>query len=157
MDKIMTRFGEVEYDPDNLLTFDVGPVGFEALRRFIVMPNRKEGPLFWIQAVDDPEVAFVLTDPTNFFVDYRVEPETQERRRLGLSEEGTCYNLSVVTVREDKTITLNLQAPILYNPENNRALQVILEGSDLPTKAELPKVKPQHDEAPIQQEARAAK
>ncbi len=65
--KIVTRFGEIEYDPENLLHFPEGLIGFEDLHDFIVMPNEKEGPLFWIQSVDDAGIAFVLTDPTNFF------------------------------------------------------------------------------------------
>ena len=67
MNKIMTRFGEVEYDPEKTLHFPKGLIGFEDLHEFIVMPNIKEGPLFWIQSVEDPQIAFVLTDPTSFF------------------------------------------------------------------------------------------
>ena len=67
MKKINTRFGEVEYDPDNLLHFPTGLIGLPNLHHFIVMPNKKEGPLFWIQSINDPDIAFVLTDPTNFF------------------------------------------------------------------------------------------
>jgi hypothetical protein len=48
MKKIITRFGEIEYDPANTILFPEGLIGFENLRDFIVMPNRKEGPLFWI-------------------------------------------------------------------------------------------------------------
>jgi len=140
MAKILTRFGEVEYDPANTLTFDGGLLGFEHLRRFIVMPNQKQGPLFWIQSVDEPQVAFVLTDPTNFFLDYRVEPDADERRRLGLGEGEECFVLAVVTVRPDKTVTLNLQAPVLYNPGTNAAIQVVLDGSPYQTQQPLPAV-----------------
>ena len=59
MRTIKTRFGEVEYDPDNLLHFPAGMIGFPTLHNFVVMPNKKEGPLFWIQSVDDPAIAFV--------------------------------------------------------------------------------------------------
>ena len=52
MKKINTRFGEVEYDPDNLLQFPAGLIGLPKLRHFVVMPNKKKGPLFWIQSVD---------------------------------------------------------------------------------------------------------
>lgn len=138
-----TRFGEVEYDPANNLTFVKGLAGFEDLKEFVVMPNRKEGPLFWIQSVEDPDIAFVLTDPTNFFLDYSVVPEEPERKKLELGSDDPCFILSIVTVRQDKTVTLNLQAPILYNPKNNKVMQVILESSSYKTQHELPKVEPQ--------------
>jgi flagellar assembly factor FliW len=136
----MTRFGEVEYDPENLLRFPEGLIGFEDLRDFIVMPNEKEGPLFWIQSVEEPGLVFILTDPTNFFPDYGVAPDRGERQRLGLRDNEDCFVLVVVTVPPDRRITLNLAAPILFAPASNRALQVILEGSRYQARTPLPVV-----------------
>jgi len=136
--KIVTRFGEVEYDPENLLHFPEGLIGFEDLHDFIVMPNAKEGPLFWIQSVEDPQIAFVLTDPTHFFRDYLVAPDPREREKLRLKEGDGCFALSVVTVHPDRQVTLNLMAPILFSPASNRAIQVILEGGHYQTRTPLP-------------------
>lgn len=138
MTKILTRFGEVEYEESNLLNFPAGMIGFPNLHKFVVMPNKKEGPLFWIQSVEDPEIAFVLTDPTNFFLDYAVVPEASERALLGVGENDPCFVLSVVTVPQDLKITINLSAPILYAPTTNRALQIILENTDYKPKTPLP-------------------
>jgi flagellar assembly factor FliW len=138
MKTITTRFGEVEYDPENLLHFPAGLIGLPNLRHFIVMPNRKEGPLFWIQSVDEPEMAFVLTDPSNFFLDYQVVPETSERQTLRIDEGDDCFVLSVVTVPPDQQITLNLAAPVLFSPKSNRAVQVILEDGRYSPKTPLP-------------------
>lgn len=138
MNKLLTRFGEVEYDAENLLRFPAGLIGLPNLRQFIVMPNRKEGPLFWIQSVDDAEMAFVLTDPTNFFLDYLVVPDPGERQMLHITEEDDCFVLVVVTVPPDQQITLNLAAPILFAPKSNRAIQVILEDSRYTSKTPLP-------------------
>ena len=138
MKKILTRFGEIEYDPANLLHFPAGLIGFPNLRDFVVMPNKKEGPLFWIQSIDDPDIAFVLTDPTNFFLEYRVVPEESEKNMLRVENVEDCYTLTVVTVPPDQKITLNLAAPILFSPKSNRAIQVILENTDYTTKTPLP-------------------
>lgn len=138
MKTIRTRFGEVEYHPEQTVHFPQGLPGFDRLREFIVMPNRKEGPLFWIQSVDDPAIAFVLTDPTNFFLDYRVTPDAVECQKLGIQPDGECHVLSVVTVHPDRTITLNLAAPVLFAPTTNRALQVILDNTKYQTRTPLP-------------------
>ncbi|MBA3006153.1 MAG: flagellar assembly protein FliW [Desulfocapsa sp.] len=138
MKKIETRFGEVEYDPNNLLIFPAGLIGFPTLHSFIVMPNKKEGPLFWIQSVDDPAIAFVLTDPTNFFLDYKVTADNAERSSLQISEEDECYVLVVVTVPPDQKISLNLTAPVLFAPKTNRAIQVILEHTEYQSRTPLP-------------------
>ena len=140
MQKTQSRFGEIEYDPENYLLFPDGLIGFESLRKFIVMPNEKDGPLFWIQSIEDPQIAFVLTDPTGFYFDYKVVPDGRERQKLGIGEDDKCLVVSVVTVPPDRKITLNLAAPILFAPETNRALQVILEGTKFSSQTPLPKV-----------------
>ncbi len=139
MEKINTRFGEVEYELENLLHFPAGLIGLPNLRHFIVMPNKKEGPLFWIQSVDEPEMAFVLTDPTNFFLDYLVAPDSGECQSLRIEESEKCFVLTVVTVPPDQNITLNLAAPIFFAPRTNRAIQVILNDSKFSSKTPLPK------------------
>ena len=138
MKKIETRFGQVEYDPANLLHFPTGLIGFPTLHDFIVMPNKKKGPLFWIQAIDDTEIAFVLTDPTNFFLDYSITPDDTERKQLLIDAEEPCFILSVVTVPPDQNISINLAAPILFAPSTNRAIQIILEDSSYESKTFLP-------------------
>ena len=138
MKKINTRFGEVEYDPENLLHFPTGLIGLPNLHDFVVMPNKKQGPLFWIQSVDDPDIAFVLTDPTNFFLEYQLQPEDSERQNLHLENGDDCFILSIVTVPADQQITLNLTAPILFAPKTNRAIQVIMENSPYSHKTPLP-------------------
>lgn len=138
MKKIQSRFGEIEYDPKNTLNFPEGLIGFENLRDFIVMPNEKEGPLFWIQSVEDPQVAFVLTDPIGFYYDYKIVPDGHERKKLGIDDKADFHVLSVVTVPQNLKVTLNLVAPILFAPETNRALQVVLEGTTFSSKTPLP-------------------
>ncbi|SDZ75835.1 flagellar assembly factor FliW [Desulfuromusa kysingii] len=138
MKKIQSRFGEIEYDPENILEFPEGLIGFEELRHFIVMPNEKEGPLFWIQSVEDPEIAFVLTDPVGFYYDYKIVPDGHERKKLGIDDNASYHVLSVVTVPQDLKVTLNLAAPILFAPDTNRALQVVLEGTTFSSKTPLP-------------------
>ena len=138
MNTLQTRFGEVEYDPDNLLHFPAGLIGFPTLHNFIVMPNKKEGPLFWIQSVDEPEIAFVLTDPSNFFPTYQVEADDSEKSSLQIGAKDEYFVLTVVTVHEDQKITLNLAAPILFSPKTNRAIQVIIEHSEYQSKTPLP-------------------
>jgi len=140
MKTINTRFGEVEYDPSHVIHFPEGLIGLDQLKNFLVMPNTKQGPLFWIQCVDDPAFAFLVTDPTNFFLDYAVLPDENEREKLGIAANDACFVLSIVSVSESKEITLNLSGPILYAPATNKGLQVILEDPRYDTRTPLPTV-----------------
>jgi flagellar assembly factor FliW len=138
MEKIQTRFGIIEYNATNLLHFPAGMIGLPNLRNFVVIPPKKDGPLFWIQNVDDPDFAFILTDPANFFLDYKIKLDESEKNSLQIDNEKDCYTLSIVTVPPDQNVTINLAAPILYSPETNRAIQVILEDNEYQTKTPLP-------------------
>lgn len=140
MNTIQTRFGEVEYAPTQILHFPQGLIGLEQLKRFLVMPNKKQGPLFWLQSIDDPAFAIVVTDPTNFFLDYLVLPDEKERQTLGINAEEDCHVLAIVSISEAKEITLNLSGPILYAPTTNMALQVVLEDARFDTRTPLPQI-----------------
>ena len=140
MNTLQTRFGEVSYDAAQILQFPEGLIGLDRLQRFLVMPNRKEGPLFWIQSVDDPDFAFVVTDPTHFFRDYLIGPDERERAKLGIDADGACHALAIVSISENRVITLNLSGPILYAPATNRGLQVILADPRYDTRTPLPTV-----------------
>jgi len=142
MKTIQTRFGEVEYDPSNVIHFPEGLIGLDQLKHFLVMPNKKDGPLFWIQSIEDPAFAIMVTDPTNFFLDYIVVPDDNDRMKLNLGENDPCFVLAVVSVSEEKEITLNLSGPILYAPETNKGIQVILEDTRYSTQTPLPKIEP---------------
>ena len=140
MNTLHTRFGEVSYDPAQILQFPEGLIGLDRLQRFLVMPNRKEGPLFWMQSVDDPDFAIVVTDPTHFFRDYLLAPDEREREKLGIDADGACHALAIVSIGDSREITLNLSGPILYAPATNRGLQVILDDPRYSTRTPLPTV-----------------
>ncbi len=140
MKKLQTRFGEVEYDPASVIHFSEGLIGLDQLKNFLVMPNKKAGPLFWIQSIEDPEFAFLVTDPTNFFIDYGISPDENERQKMQISGDDEYYVLTIVSIDENKKITLNLAGPILYSPQTNRALQVILEDPKYDTQTPLPEI-----------------
>jgi flagellar assembly factor FliW len=128
MKTIQSRFGELTYDPEKTLLFSQGLIGFEHLREFVVMPNEGGDPLFCIQSVDDPRFAFLLTDPRRYFPSYTVAPSGQDRVQLGIGPDDECLVLAMITVHLDKSVTLNLAAPVFYAPATDRAIQVVLEG-----------------------------
>ena len=139
---LQTRFGEISYDPENVIRFPEGLVGFERLRDFVVLPNkRKDDPLFCLQSVEEPHLAFLLINPGLFFPDYGVAPGPEEFAKLAIDKEDSYFVMTTITFHEDQSITLNLLAPVIYTPKTDRAVQVILDGSGYNAKTPLPKNK----------------
>ena len=59
-----TRFGQVEIDDDRVLEFPKGLLGFARHQRYALIQPTGESYFFWLQAIDAPELAFVVTDPS---------------------------------------------------------------------------------------------
>lgn len=129
MKTIQTRFGEISYDPEKTIYFPNGLIGFESLRYYVVLPNEKDEFIWCIQSTEDPLVAFLLVDPQIFFPDYLIKPESNEYQVLGIEQDDPCFVLTTITIHQDKQISLNLVAPILYTPKTDRGYQIILEGT----------------------------
>ncbi len=123
-----TRFGVLEIDDDKIIEMPEGMIGFEE-RRFILLLPDNNGQFFWFQSVDNPALAFVVTDPTAFVPGYEVKLTPDEYDRLKLLPESAEVILLVVAnvSRETKAITINLQGPIVVNPAKMTAKQIVLE------------------------------
>ncbi|MCF8096071.1 MAG: flagellar assembly protein FliW [Desulfobacteraceae bacterium] len=139
MKTIQTRFGEISYDPEKVIRFPEGLAGFEQLRDFVVMPNKRDDdPLFCIQSVEQAHLAFLLVTPDQFFPDYKVTPAPEVFEKLGITSRDQYFILTMITFHQDDTITLNLLAPVVYTPKTDRAVQIILEASGYKAKTPLP-------------------
>ncbi len=131
-----TRFGEVEIDPSRLLVFPHGLLGFARFRTYALLQPDDRGVFYWLQSVEDPELAFVVTDPTAWIPTYQVPIRANELADLGLErvEEGTLF---AIVNRRDGAITANLQGPIIINAATRTGVQLVLSDRTWSTRHEL--------------------
>jgi flagellar assembly factor FliW len=132
-----TRFGEVDIDDDKIIKIPDSILGFTE-KRFIVLLPGNSGQFFWLQSVDNPALAFVVTDPVSFVQDYEVKLTSEEYKKLKLTLESELILLSLVTMAQDAMdLTINLLGPIVVNPEKMIAKQIVLEDGKYKTKHPL--------------------
>jgi flagellar assembly factor FliW len=128
--KVMTsHFGALEIDDDRIIEMPDGMIGFME-RRFILLSSDNNGCFFWFQSVDNPALAFVVTDPTAFVPGYEVTLTPDEYEKLKLDPESAeIILLAVTNIHHDSTsnITINLQGPVVVNPIKMVAKQIVLE------------------------------
>lgn len=136
--KITTsRFGQIDISDDKVITLPDGMPGF-AETRFTLINPEKHAPFCWLQSLGNPDLAFVVVDARETFPDYAVSLTSEEYERLALDENTEVVVLLVVTLAADPAaVTVNLQGPIVLNPERMLAKQIVLEGSRFPTKHPL--------------------
>lgn len=129
-----TRFGEQEVDDDKVIRMPDGMLGFPE-KRFILLTPPNLGPFCWFQAVDNPELAFVVVDATQCVPDGTFALTQEESRLLELAERSEVLFLLVVTMASKPSdITVNLRGPIALNPEKLVARQIVLEGERFSTR-----------------------
>ena len=131
-------FGTIDIDEDQIITLTEPMAGFADHIRFAVLDPDPDVPFKWFQSVDAIEVCFLITDPAQFFPDYRVELSKRQLQDLKIAEETETAVAVVLRVPEDMTdATANLLAPFIFNTAQKLARQVILEGSGHPVRAPL--------------------
>jgi flagellar assembly factor FliW len=132
------RFGELEIKPESVFSIAEGLFGFAHARRYCLLEHTPESPFRWLQSVDQPEVAFVVIDPLEFFPDYLVEIADPEAEALGLHSPDDAAILNIVTIAENyRDTTVNLLAPVVVNTRTRKAKQLILANEAYDTKHRL--------------------
>ena len=129
MEIIGTRFGDIQVEADKLLDFPEGIPGLECLRQFALLHDENIAPFFWLQSVDQPEIALIVFDPFPLFPDYA--PLLPEETINLLGEEADPSDitlLSIALVPEDVTkMSCNLAAPIVVHGGKRMGVQALLE------------------------------
>ncbi len=126
------RFGEVSVLKEQILSFPRGLLGLPHAQRFVFLHrDDSQGPFFWMQAVDDPRLAFVVCEPQQFFPDYQVplSREQQEFLSIQAAEKGVVCVILVVP-SDPQRITANLRGPVVINPARRLGLQLVLAGDE---------------------------
>lgn len=129
--KINTRkFGEIVIDEQKILIMPEGLPGFPGYDRFILLEDRKTAPFCWLQSLEEPGLTLVVMNPLIFKPDYRLSLEKfiNDRGWKGVKEEDLLVYV-VVNIsgeKENKKITANLMGPLVVNPKNNEAVQVVI-------------------------------
>ena len=81
-----TRFGRLTVDDERVMTFPRGLLGFPNHTRFALIQTGEENYFFWLQSVDDANLAFVVTDPSIFFKDYEVPVRDETAADIQLTD-----------------------------------------------------------------------
>lgn len=133
--KAETRiFGTIDIEDDKVITMEKGMIGFPDYKHFALIfdKEREEGArtIMWLQCMDDGDIAFPVITPGLVQEDYKPTVSDEIISPLGELTEDNVYMLVTVTVPKDITkLTCNLQAPIVINSDNNKAVQVIVDNN----------------------------
>lgn len=130
-----TRFGELEVDKKDIITFDEGILGFDKLREFFVVDPGDQTLILWLQSSEEGSVAFPIIEPKIFKADYAISLLPAELNSLQLENLNNASVYTILTIPQDvTTMSANLKAPIVINNTNKKARQIVLQDSKLEVK-----------------------
>ncbi len=131
-----SRFGEVEIDENRIIMFPKGILGFPKYKRYILIEAGQDSYFWWLQSIDLPELAFVITDPSLFVSTYKVPIRSEQMHELELDsiEQAQVF---VIVNKYDNVLTGNLQGPLVVNVEKRVAEQLVLSDRRFTTRVPL--------------------
>lgn len=120
-----SRFGELEVQEDKIIDFPSGLVGLPGVNRFILM-DHKDTALKWLQAVDDPDIAFIVVSPSLIAKDYSLNVDKSVKQYIQLDNDDDMAVLVTMRVAGEDVIA-NFQGPIVINSRAMKGVQVVLD------------------------------
>ena len=130
--KIKTaRFGEIEISEERVFEFVLPIIGFNELKKFVIVDLNKDSFFKWLQSVEDPELAFPIVSVFTMNVDYTLDLPDDVVDALKIENVESILVMNIASIPQDNPqgTTLNLLAPLVFNIDTQLAGQVILSGS----------------------------
>ncbi|UQZ89783.1 flagellar assembly protein FliW [Deltaproteobacteria bacterium Smac51] len=130
MIKINTkRFGEMEFSEESVVKVLGGLIGLSGHENFVIIRYQDDSPFYWLQCVDDPELALVMVNPHLFKPDYDPPIPMSLNAELDIQAPGELSVFVIVTIPagNPQAMTANLLGPMVVNPRSRRAKQLVLD------------------------------
>lgn len=127
-----TRFGELEVDKKDYISFKEGPLGFDSLKKFFVVDPGDQTLILWLQSCEDPGIAFPIIEPRVFIPDFSIRLLPAEMASLELESLLDASVFTILTIPQNVSeMSANLKAPIIINNKNKTARQIVLQDNKL--------------------------
>ena len=129
------RFGTLEVTENQLFEFPMGILGFADSKAFVIIDLEDQEDFKWLQSVQDPSTAFVLSDPLFIKPDYCAEVQRADLSQLGaFNDEDLVLSVILTITDRPEEITANLCAPLIFNLANRRGMQYVLNDQKYPVR-----------------------
>ena len=83
-----TRFGVLEVEKKDILTFQDGLLGYDNLKKYFVVDPGDQTLILWLQSIDDNKTAFPIIEPKIFNPEYAIKLLPAELQSLKLENLG---------------------------------------------------------------------
>jgi len=129
-----SQFGTLTIESDKIITFPLGILGFEELKKYAIVVFEEYGPFQFLVSIEDPETAFPIISPLLVIEKYEPDIKKEDVASIGDFSEKDLIMYVIVTIKKDsKGPTANLKGPIIINQKEKLAQQVIVDSDEYST------------------------
>ena len=131
-----TRFGRITVPAERIFNFPLGLIGMEELKGFALLDSTHGPSIQWLQALDAPDIAFLVSEPKTFIPSFEIKLPESELQHIYHGAQSRPNSLKILTIlyvdRVNRLLHINVQAPILLDLTTCRGVQAVTD-SDIPT------------------------
>lgn len=128
MEIISPIHGKIEYEENEILTFEKGIPGFQNLKKFVIKEVSNESPFNIMQSIEDKDIGFILISPFLVNDKYEIKLKDEIIKFLDIEDSKDVLLYTIVNLKEKiEDITTNLKAPLVINLKNRKCEQYILD------------------------------
>lgn len=147
--------GVIQVPEEAIIRFPHGLYGFEGAHAYCLIPypfslgnkerEAKQAPapwgsptFYWLQAVDLPKIAMIVTDPFPFFPAYEVEicDSAAELLQAASAAEIAIYT-TITVAREQGCLYANLLGPLAVNHRARLGMQLVQDATRYTTRHQI--------------------
>ena len=125
------KFGKINIEESRIFEFVLPIIGFDELKKFIILDTNKDSLFKWLQAVEEPSLAFPIISVAALEYDYSIDLTDSVINALNITSAESLLVMNITSIPQDNPegTTINLLAPLIFNLENQKAGQIVLSGS----------------------------
>jgi len=122
-----TRFGVVEVEDGEAITFPLGLIGFAEETTFVMLRPRPSSAVAWLQSVKTDWLALPVVGLESLAIELDEEVLRKAVQGANIAADEPFAALAVVNAPAGEEATVNLLAPIVVNAETRRGAQVLVD------------------------------
>jgi len=128
------EFGKIEVKEEDIITFVQPILGFDEFRKFVLVEDKDFFPILWLQSIDESSLIFPIVNPgfINYKSDFDITCFNLDDINVNKKESVVIYTLLVIPSNKIEDASTNLRAPIIINPDERLAKQVVFQDDTHP-------------------------
>ena len=131
------QLGVVEVAKDKVLCLVAPLLGFEAYRKYALIPVPAAQPFFCLQSLEEPQLAFPVIAADELGMAYPIRTDDLRRVAAASADEVACWIVAALPAGGAGKLRLNLHAPVLVNVRKQLAAQIVVGDECLIVRSEI--------------------